>query len=69
MINVIFYSAKPPDLVLFPESTQQVSQCAKICYEHNVPVLPFGTGTGLEGGVTAQTVRFVIIVCKHDVLY
>ncbi|XP_053558908.1 probable D-lactate dehydrogenase, mitochondrial isoform X2 [Bombina bombina] len=24
-----------------------------MCYEHNVPLIPFGTGTGLEGGVSA----------------
>lgn len=46
----------PADIVLFPGSTMQVSQCAKICYKHNVPMIPFGTGTGLEGGVTAPRV-------------
>ncbi len=40
----------PPDVVIFPESTDQVSNCACLCNEHTTPIIPFGTGTGLEGG-------------------
>ncbi|ELT94889.1 hypothetical protein CAPTEDRAFT_177524 [Capitella teleta] len=42
-----------PDCVVFPKDTLQVSECMKICYAHSLPVIPFGTGTGLEGGITA----------------
>ncbi|XP_068116052.1 probable D-lactate dehydrogenase, mitochondrial isoform X3 [Hyperolius riggenbachi] len=27
---------------------------AQLCYAQNVPIIPFGTGTGLEGGVSAM---------------
>ena len=45
--------------MLFPHTTEEVSLCAKICHENNFPIIPFGTGTGLEGGVTAVKVRLV----------
>ncbi|XP_022084081.1 probable D-lactate dehydrogenase, mitochondrial [Acanthaster planci] len=41
-----------PDVVVFPKDTQEVSEIAKICSQHKLPMVPFGTGTGLEGGVT-----------------
>ncbi|CAG2173591.1 unnamed protein product, partial [Oppiella nova] len=43
----------PPDVVVFATNTQHVSRVHKLCYEHNVPIIPYGTGTGLEGGVNA----------------
>uniref|UniRef100_A0A914UI02 D-lactate dehydrogenase (cytochrome) n=1 Tax=Plectus sambesii TaxID=2011161 RepID=A0A914UI02_9BILA len=42
-----------PDMVVFPKSTEEVSTIVRTCAKHRVPVIPFGTGTGLEGGVTA----------------
>jgi D-lactate dehydrogenase (cytochrome) len=42
-----------PDAVVFPTSTQDVSDIVRICAEHKVPVIPFGTGTSLEGHVNA----------------
>jgi D-lactate dehydrogenase (cytochrome) len=45
-----------PAAVVFPRSTAEVSQCAKLCNDAKVPIIPFGTGTGMEGGVTATHV-------------
>jgi D-lactate dehydrogenase (cytochrome) len=42
-----------PDLVVFAESTEEVAEIVRICAEHRVPVIPFGTGTSLEGHVAA----------------
>ncbi|XP_029464732.1 probable D-lactate dehydrogenase, mitochondrial isoform X2 [Rhinatrema bivittatum] len=47
------YRCRPPDAVVWPQNVEQVSRLARICYQHNVPIIPFGTGTGLEGGVGA----------------
>ncbi|XP_040019413.1 putative D-lactate dehydrogenase, mitochondrial isoform X1 [Gasterosteus aculeatus] len=43
----------PPDVVVFPRCVEEVSALAKICSRHSLPIIPFGTGTGLEGGVSA----------------
>jgi len=42
-----------PDGVAFAESTEEVAEIVKICAAHKVPIIPFGTGTSLEGHVGA----------------
>jgi D-lactate dehydrogenase (cytochrome) len=44
---------QPPDAVVFPHSTQEVSEIVTLCAGHGVPVIAFGTGTSLEGHVNA----------------
>lgn len=43
----------PPEGVAFATSTEEVSAIVKICARHKLPIIPFGTGTSLEGGVAA----------------
>ena len=40
----------PPEVVLQPGSTQQVSEIMKYCNGRGIPVTPRGAGTGLSGG-------------------
>ncbi|MEQ2236693.1 hypothetical protein ILYODFUR_015315 [Ilyodon furcidens] len=47
------HKCRPPDVVVFPRCVEEVSSLAKVCHDHNLPIIPFGTGTGLEGGVGA----------------
>lgn len=51
------YRCRPPDVVVFPRCVEEVSALAKVCHKHHLPIIPFGTGTGLEGGVSAVKVR------------
>ena len=44
---------QPPDAVVFPQSTEDVQDAVRICVQHQVPVIPFGTGTSLEGHINA----------------
>ena len=44
---------EPPDAVVYPQSAEDVQQAVRICARHRVPVIPFGTGTSLEGHVNA----------------
>lgn len=39
-----------PDVVLIPETPEEISAILKICNEHHIPVTPRGGGTGLSGG-------------------
>ena len=44
---------QPPDAVAFPASTEEVQAIVRICAAHGLPVIPFGTGTSLEGQINA----------------
>ncbi|KAK4814130.1 hypothetical protein QYF61_009049 [Mycteria americana] len=47
------HACAPPDAVVWPRAVGQVQELAALCYRCRVPMVPFGTGTGLEGGVNA----------------
>ena len=42
-----------PDGVVFPQTEDEVVEIARICSAHQVPMIPYGTATGVEGGVIA----------------
>lgn len=44
-----------PDGVFFAESEQEIADVVRICADHKVPVIPYGTGTSLEGHVNAPS--------------
>src|SRR3954454_11986117 len=44
---------QPPDAVVFPQSAEDVQDSVRICVQHKVPVIPYGTGTSLEGHINA----------------
>ena len=48
-----YHAPRPPDVVVYATSTEEVSDIVKVCARRQVPVIPFGTGTSLEGHVAA----------------
>jgi D-lactate dehydrogenase (cytochrome) len=48
-----WHPAQFPDGVVYPESTEEVAEIVVVCADHRVPIIPFGVGTSLEGGVNA----------------
>lgn len=48
-----WHAGVPPDAVCFVQGVNEVSAIVNICYEYTIPVIPFGTGTGMEGQVVA----------------
>nr|XP_022345281.1 probable D-lactate dehydrogenase, mitochondrial isoform X1 [Crassostrea virginica] len=61
-----YHTCAPPQVVAFPESVEQVSGVAKLCNEHRVPLIPFGSGTGLEGGINAIRGGVCLDLMKMD---
>ncbi len=48
-----WHPVAPPDAVAFATSTEEVSAIVRICARHRLPVIAFGTGTSLEGHISA----------------
>lgn len=53
--DVSHHAPLAPDAVVFPTTTEQVSAAVKICAARRVPIIAFGTGTAVEGGVVATS--------------
>ena len=45
------YDICPPDAVVFARSTEDVVKTVRLCHEYDVPVIPFGAGSSIEGHV------------------
>jgi glycolate oxidase len=50
-----------PDVVVLPNSTEQISQILKLSHAHKIPVTPRGSGTNISGG--SVPVRGGIVLC------
>ncbi|OQR77300.1 putative D-lactate dehydrogenase [Tropilaelaps mercedesae] len=49
------HDAAEPQVVVYPKNKKQISEILKYCNKNRVPVIPFGAGSGLEGGTSAPT--------------
>ncbi len=45
-----WFASNPPQVVVFAESTEHVSQVLRFATEHKIPVTPRGSGVGYVGG-------------------
>jgi glycolate oxidase len=57
---------RPPTAVVFPRSTQQVSDIVRICANYGVPVIPRGAGTGLAGGCSPLAGGVVLLLTRMN---
>jgi glycolate oxidase len=53
-------------LVVFPRSADEVSACMRIATEHDLPVVPRGSGTGLAGAATPLGDALVVVTTKMN---
>ncbi|WP_411910543.1 FAD-binding oxidoreductase [Paucibacter sp. DJ1R-11] len=47
------FDVAPPDAVVFAQSNEEVAFVLQLAQQHGVPVIPYGTGTSLEGHLLA----------------
>ncbi|GAC1645755.1 MAG: FAD-linked oxidase C-terminal domain-containing protein [Acidobacteriaceae bacterium] len=55
-----------PDVVVFPQSTDDVSHIVRVAHRHGVPIVPRGAGTGLSGGSIARCGGIVIVFARMN---
>ena len=60
------HAAVPPEVVAFPESTEEVAAILKLCNEQSIAVVPYGAGTSLEGHIQASRGGVCVDVSKLD---
>jgi D-lactate dehydrogenase (cytochrome) len=51
--DTTWHTPEAPDAVAFVQSTEEVAEIVRICADTGTPVIPFGTGTSLEGHIMA----------------
>ena len=52
--------------VVFPETNEEVSKILILCNDNKIPVVPFGTGTSLEGNVVGNSNGITISLEKMN---
>lgn len=60
------YGTQMPDVSIDVQSTEEIAGIVKVCYEHNIPVVTRGAGTGLVGGCTPIHGGVVICTAKMN---
>ena len=48
-----YHAPSPPDVVCFPRTTDEVAEILRISARFQLPVVPYGAGTSLEGHINA----------------
>ena len=51
--TLTWLAGQPPEIVVWPRNVCEVQSIVKIAQIHKVPLVPFGSGTSLEGQVNA----------------
>jgi len=64
--DVSHHGPSPPQAVCWPVTTREVVTIVDACRQHRVPLVPFGTGTAVEGGVVAVTGGLCLDTSRMD---
>ena len=64
--DVSHHEPCPPQAVCWPLTTDEVVMAVDACRRHRVPLIPFGTGTAVEGGVVAVTGGLCVDTSRMD---
>ena len=51
--TMTWHRAQMPDAVFFADNVAEVQDAVRLCVQYRVPIIPYGTGTSLEGQVNA----------------
>jgi D-lactate dehydrogenase (cytochrome) len=62
------HAPMPPDAVVYPDNSEQVVALVRACAPHHVPIIPFGAGTALEGGVVASQGGLCVDLSNMDAI-
>ncbi|MFZ6050062.1 FAD-binding oxidoreductase [Pseudomonas sp. CR3202] len=60
------YDPVPPDAVVFARSQDEISAILRLCHQHRVPVIPYGSGSSLEGHLLAVQGGISLDVSQMD---
>ncbi len=60
------FPAMPPDAVIYATSTEDVAAIVSTCAKHDCPIIPWGTGTSLEGHSLAPRGGVTIDLSRMD---
>ena len=60
------YDPINPQAVVFPNSNEELSTILKLCNIHKTPIVPYGTGTSLEGHAVGNSEGVTISLEKFD---
>src|SRR5258708_4999104 len=55
-----------PELVVFPETSEDVVSLVRIARDHSIPIVGRGAGTGLSGGVIPRAGGMVISFARMN---
>ena len=55
-----------PDAVVFPVSADEVAAVVRVTRDHDVPIVPRGSGTGLAGGALAVRGGVVCVLTRMN---
>ncbi len=52
--DMSYHTPALPDAVVFPNTSEEVAEIVRLCQKHKLPMIPFGTGSSLEGHLMAS---------------